>query len=794
MTHIVAQGSSDDPQSVDLQHKGRSASAMKDVWEAATTMDPAGHPYFVQKEIDPRGCQVRRYRDERGRDVLLLPLWHGTHLASIQEVYGNCEKDFWDGVDGWEGASNRFGPLKPPTKTVYICEGWATGWSIWRATGATVLVSYLRPNIAHVVERVLPKLDGHSLVIAADNDRWTNYYVGTEAKPNPGVSLARLVAAEHGTAVAIPDFRNLENKPTDFNDLRILEGLDAVRRWLDPAEAHNAQTAPPAAEEVGPFDNAPFLVRGVNGNRYVIVRRDTGAKHVLTANQLYRQAHLCGLASSGWWETFYDKEIGVEASNTNRWARLGSMVQLEAEKRRVSNHERSMGVWRERGGGIVVHCGDDLLTPDGEWVRPWLWLGGNYVQVKDADRAIKPFRKPAAVGETRDIHDAVVNFWRWKASASGYLVAGWLLLAPIANCLSWRPHIWVNGKPGCGKSDFLKIVAALCPFVKVHESGTTRASLLRSLGKEYARSCIIDELERPKDDVIQYIRTCSAGTGIQHARGMGTIRYRTESMFICASIARVVHSLRDQRRFSLCQMLPLDGTKEATGEYRQWRGGLTTAIDGGLPGRLLGRAVQMLRDGRLDRTIKMFRTVFVNNIDSAPKAEQFGALIAGAWLMQNDNPPDAFEAREYVNSLDWDEEEDLHGLVPEAAIEQEREGREVLSHILQTQVVWGPAKEQVSIRQLVASLIAGAENPTGDQAKVLRQWFIRVEDDDVLIGKASQRIQGAMSDSRFADHWFRVLANLPGATMPPARKGGRRSFGGVRTRIIRIPLDTFMDS
>ena len=42
--------------------------------------------------------------------------------------------------------------------------------------------------------------------------------------------------------VATPELADLDGKPTDFNDLRRSEDLDAVRRWLDPKMAGKAVT------------------------------------------------------------------------------------------------------------------------------------------------------------------------------------------------------------------------------------------------------------------------------------------------------------------------------------------------------------------------------------------------------------------------------------------------------------------------------------------------------------------------------------------------------------------------
>ena len=65
------------------------------------------------------------------------------------------------------------------------------------------------------------------LIVCADNDQWTEV--------NPGFTKATAAAREAKALFAIPSFQDTTTKPTDFNDLHRLEGLDAVRRCIDAA-------------------------------------------------------------------------------------------------------------------------------------------------------------------------------------------------------------------------------------------------------------------------------------------------------------------------------------------------------------------------------------------------------------------------------------------------------------------------------------------------------------------------------------------------------------------------------
>ena len=69
------------------------------------------------------------------------------------------------------------------------------------------------------------------IIVAADDDHLTD--------GNPGMSKATAAAQAVGGLVAVPSFPTSENgrpdKATDFNDLYLLTGADAVKASIDHA-------------------------------------------------------------------------------------------------------------------------------------------------------------------------------------------------------------------------------------------------------------------------------------------------------------------------------------------------------------------------------------------------------------------------------------------------------------------------------------------------------------------------------------------------------------------------------
>lgn len=114
------------------------------------------------------------------------------------------------------------------TDYLYIVEGFATGAAIHEATGGVaVVVAFNAGNLDEVLGDLRLKYPKLPMVICADDDRYRD--------KNVGVERANEAASRHLCSVAIPDFRDRTSKPTDFNDLLCLEGIDEVAKQL---EAH----------------------------------------------------------------------------------------------------------------------------------------------------------------------------------------------------------------------------------------------------------------------------------------------------------------------------------------------------------------------------------------------------------------------------------------------------------------------------------------------------------------------------------------------------------------------------
>ncbi len=208
----------------DIQAKARKRAQR--IWDAAEPA-PADHPYLVKKGIQALGLRV-------SQGSLVIPLRDATEtLVGLQFIAREGGKRYLTGT-AKRGAFFIIGDKPIAGLILYLCEGFATGSSIHQATGAPVVVAFDSGNLPLVAEGLRKEFPDQQIVICGDNDAWT--------EGNPGAAKAKEAAASVNGRVALPTFQTATEKPTDFNDLHHLEGLEEVRLQI---EAVISQSKPP---------------------------------------------------------------------------------------------------------------------------------------------------------------------------------------------------------------------------------------------------------------------------------------------------------------------------------------------------------------------------------------------------------------------------------------------------------------------------------------------------------------------------------------------------------------------
>ena len=398
------------------------------------------HPYLKRKGVKAYGLKLMG-------DALIAPVCSlDRTIHGIQFIQPDGTKKFKTG----SAKQEHFHLIgKPVDGTMIVCEGYATGASIHEATGYGVLVAFDAGNLKPVAESIHKQRPHLRIIVAADDDQWT--------AGNPGATKAAEAAKAVGGAVVFPRFVSLETKPTDFNDLGTLEGVEAVRRQiLEPLPPVEQEGPPPPADAPAPapppiegeaepefsLDTAPFQLLGYDHGEYFFLAHGNGQVKALTADKLTK-AHLLTLAPLQWWQGAFPARTSFDEEAAR------NMLIQKSHARGIydADNVRGLGAW-EDAGRSVLHLGDKLKV-DGVPV-PLSTFRSRYLY----ERAISISGEETKPLGTKEAHKLLelCDMLSWEKPINGRLLAGWCVDAIICGALKWRPHIWLTGPSGSGKA------------------------------------------------------------------------------------------------------------------------------------------------------------------------------------------------------------------------------------------------------------------------------------------------------------------------------------------------------
>lgn len=768
------------------------ATACKELWQKSTAA--LEHPYLTSKGINASETGLRVDKD----GALLIPMKAAgaNKIVNIQRVTKKGAKYFYQGAIA-EGT--RLTLLQKPFDEegrIYLCEGWATGWTIHKQAKASVVVCFMASNLESVAKYLRGKYPKASIVIAADNDRWSRIMnSSTDFEVNPGVIFAKQAAEAVEGTVAIPDFKNLGKHPTDFNDLFKMEGRGALTYWLDPNVADQAVIT---LEEVKPdngehwLNSSPFKILGFNGGRYYYLPQRLGQIVAVSAGTHGKPSEMFQLASVEWWRERFPSRTGAVS-----WQDAAAAVMGAAQGIGVFHlgRMRGRGAWGSSAGELIVHLGDRVVAPNEKKFKdPAEYTAGGHIYER-CERLDGPSQRAKMDEDGARKLLECFEMLKWENEISAYLLAGWTVVAPLGAWLDWRPHVWVVGGARSGKTTVLqRLVRPLLGGMYQHfEGGSTEAGIRQTLGADCI-PVLYDEAERTSgaadrqvEAVLRLMRSASS-TDAKVAKGspLGkALHFDVRSAFCLASIGGGMQQEADASRVSLLQLrAPTRG--QASERRKHWAKlePRLQHIDQVTGRQLLSRTFGLIRTGKFKDYLAACRTAVTLQLEDQRAGQQYGTLLAGAWSLMSDEPPEVQEVKEWMSVLDVGAT-----LNPN----EEPEGVRLLGLLLQArELVRGDTgPENISIGELIdkqRSLVMNDQN--SDAAILLARLGIRMRDNALLLSHKSVWIRKTLSDTPFADSWYRVLKTVPDITTGMTM----RFPGGVKTRTTRVPLDLLPQS
>jgi putative DNA primase/helicase len=764
----------------DMRHAEAAQGALA-IYEAGAHV--AQHAYLTYKGV-PSSPRFRvapwYYTDEdTGEQILvcsnalIVPMMVSTtRILSLQAIipddreHSGFRKQF---MRGGETAGTFVTIGVPHDDVILICEGIATGLSLWQCTQHGVLVAFTAGNLDAVARQVRLRRPDSRILICADNDAWTE-------KPikNPGLHYAQAAAVQSGALVVTPEFFNTDTKPTDFNDLHQLEGEGIVRsriaRALDPTPAaemgpFDAGAAQSRGEDVGceefadPAGNPYFAILGYNHGTYYLFQHEQCQLYEYTKGDLNEGGFL-ELAAANWWEeNFPAKSGGFDKRGATNF------IFRTANKRGIFTPDtiRGRGAWFDQGRSVFHH--GQNLTVDGEKVDVTR-LKSKFVYELAAAHC-KPAERPTTDTEGYALLELAGKF-RWTMPGSAALLMGWIALAPLCGALKWRPHIWITGNAGSGKSTIVESVInrLLDGMVLYGHGGSTEAGL-RQMLKSDALPVLIDEFEQNEDKdvqraqlVLSLLRQASTDSQARTFKGTpggSAMFWHIRSMFCLASIQVGVKHQADTERISILTLQPKLTNGHAAEQWETLRDQIHELIvkEPDISGRLFRRTINMLPT--ILANIEVFKAVGARIFKSQRSGDQYGTLLAGAFALFSSKLATPADAEWVIKNYVWTEhvESDTHD-----------ESARAFRCLMAQPVKYG--MYQLTVIELIAVARRRPPRPTGidispeEANESLGRIGLTVDDkDDLLIANDNSGLRALMADTVYAADLRGVLKRSP---------------------------------
>ena len=766
------------------------------LWEAATPAT-AEHPYLKAKGIDdPLDLRV-------SGDTLLVPMkdMKTNAIVNVQRIAEGQPKKGLYGGRVTDVKLTLGGSPEAMKKPIYVAEGFATGWTVHKATGCAVVLAFFAHGINATVRHLRKKYPKARIIIAADNDRFTAIGRKSSPIPNPGLTYAREAAKRHKVEFVVPGFESDEGEPTDFDDLRQREGMKRVKYWLRPKNTANAITTSDADEIVEEkrdevpewIKKAPFRCLGYRKNVYYYIPHDGGEILPMQIAQHGNATFMMHLADKSWWEHYF---MGTRKKID--WSVPCNALMRLSKQQGVFRREkvRGRGAWMDPNG-LLLHLGNRILPPtQNKYVIPEQYDDGEGTVYERLPRLAGPVPSTKAVNlpQARAVLSLFTDLL-WRDPLYGHLLAGWTVLAPVCGALDWKPHVWTVGGAGSGKTTVLTqlvhpLLGGMCGVFA--EGGSTEAGIRQELEAD-ALPVIVDEVERTSDklarqlDAILALAKSASSSRAKTLKGSivgQPLTYDTRSMFYLSSIGGGAESRAEQSRFCVLELLGSESIGVIS-RQRHWEGYAPRLrrVDVELGRRLVARTVKWLRDGSLRESIQVCKEAAMLVFGEARVADQYGTLIAGAQTLVSNEIPTIEGVKRFLNDLDAEEQVDLQ---PEAneilhVILQAREGvdTEKGRKIISVGELIDCADDSFQLERIIAQEVAEA---------TLRRLGMMVKFDEgekvLALAHTSEWVKRKLGQTPFSVSWVRTLRTLKGV-----RPGGQMWFSrGINCRGTLVPF------
>jgi len=548
-----------------------------------------------------------------------------------------------------------------------------------------------------------------------------------------------------------------------------------------------------AVEAAGPPDGLPVTPLGEDPAGGYWLLSKSGALRKLTEGQLGQRSYIAALFGGvqDWlaencpanaqqkkngvkWDTELVRDLLIQRCTAEGFFDVDRMV-------------RGHGAWRDDDGGLILHCGRQIL------------IGGAYV---DAGRRIGKYVYPRAPEMTRPGAQAAtgadaaalmhfIDTWNWRRpDQAARLLVGWIAGAMICGALDWRPHVWVTGDKGSGKTTLEKAIFGLLGPVLLRAADPSAAGIRNALAGA-ARPVALDEVEYDPQNpraraCLELARLASSenqGAVLRGAAGRAHYSYFMRAAFYFTSIIHAPMRGQDRSRVTVLELDPLEAMPP------EWRLSPADVVArtrdyAEMAPLFLARIVQGW--DRLQQNMVVYDGA-IGALKGFRVADQFGTLLALAETMLSDDVATAESVAAVIDGFDFDHFTDADGT---------GEGHDCLTYLTTSRSGFHSAGREYSIGEVA---LLAAESPAQDygdhlNAIGLKIKFGRIDNRDyplwLCVANRHTRLREIFAGTPWAEGgWRQALQHIPLAES----SGTERFRGQTPTKAVLVPLELLGD-
>lgn len=539
----------------------------------------------------------------------------------------------------------------------------------------------------------------------------------------------------------------------------------------------------PDFEEESASDGQPFRCLGYDKELYYYFA--AGKKHIVALSpSAHTKNNLFQLADLAFWVHSFPKS---RSGDFDMDAAVNYMMR-GCEKRGIFDTEsiRGRGAWFDRGN-IAVHLGNVVII-NGHTYDP-AEVNSRYIY-----EAAMPMQADLSTPLANRQANRFVEFCEmmpWENPISGKLAAGWCVVAHIGGALDWRPHIWIVGRRGSGKTWVMNNVVkrVMGGNHVLLMGGSTEAGIRQQLGVD-SIPVLYDEAEgedkgthQSIQRVLGLMRGSSSDTGAKIAKGTPggkALKYLIRSAFALSSINANLVQASDKSRVTVLELAK--GYNRHT--FAEIKAVEREVMTDEFVNRFYARAIWLAPVIR--KNASTFADAVRDELGEQRAGDQIGTLLAGVYSLYSDKEISPADAVAWVKKQNWSEtKHEINGETDEATL---------WSHLLQQKVrVKGDQPGQdddVPVGMLIDISRGDKISQSFTQsraAETLSRNGIKVEGQGVYVSNTNPQLKKLLAGTSFEVNWGRVLRRLPGAYS----SDGPIYFGfkGSESRAVYIPFD-----